>query len=233
MKLSIIIPTFNEATCIGETISYLRKCLGNKEVRILISDGGSSDDTIALVEAAGAEALSSPAKGRAVQMNFGAAQATGEVLYFLHADTLPPTDFYNTIEAALAGGADCGCYRMRFDANHWFLKANAWFTRFRNPFFRFGDQSLFVRRQVFENTGGFREDHIVMEDQELIRRLGKNYRFVVLPQTVTTSARKYLANGVYRTQGTFFVIYMAYQLGMSQARLLHLFRRLLPRQDKL
>ncbi len=233
MRLSIVIPTFNEAACISETISYLQKSLGEREVQILVSDGGSTDGTLAIAQLAGAEALLSPQKGRAAQMNFGAAQTTGDVLYFLHADTLPPADFYTHIETALAQGADCGCYRMRFDTNHWFLKANAWFTRFNIPFFRFGDQSLFLRRQAFEQVGGFKEDHIVMEDQDFVRRLSKKNRFVVLPQIITTSARKYLENGVYRTQGTFFVIYMGYQLGFSQARLLRLFRRLLPRQDKL
>ncbi len=233
MRLSIIIPTFNEASCIRETISYLRKSLGDQEVQILVSDGGSTDGTLAIAQSAGAETVLSPQKGRAAQMNFGAAQTTGDVLYFLHADTLPPADFHTHLETALAKGADCGCYRMRFDTEHWFLKANAWFTRFNMPFFRFGDQSLFVRRQAFEKTGGFKEDHIVMEDQDLVRRLSKKYRFVVLPQIITTSARKYLENGVYRTQSTFFVIYMAYQMGVSQSRLLRLFRRLLPRQDKL
>ena len=233
MKLSIVIPTFNEERCIRETILYLRKSLTGKEVQILVSDGGSTDNTLSVAKSAGAEGVLSPQKGRAAQMNFGAAQTTGDVLYFLHADTLPPADFYNHIETALAEGADCGCYRMRFDTDHWFLKANAWFTRFNIPFFRFGDQSLFVRRQAFEKAGRFKEDHIVMEDQDLVRRLSRSYRFMVLPQTVTTSARKYLENGVYLTQATFFVIYMGYQLGMSQSHLLRLFRRLLPRQDKL
>ncbi len=233
MTLSIIIPTFNEADQIKNTLSFLCQSLAGRPAQIIVSDGSSTDNTLALAQSAGAEAVLSPRKGRAAQMNFGAAQATGEVLYFLHADTLPPVGFYEDLKTALQQGADCGCYRLRFDVNHWFLKANAWFTRFNVSAFRFGDQSLFVRRETFEKTGGFAEDHIVMEDQQLIRRLLKGYRFVVLKGAVTTSARKYLDNGIYRTQGIFFVIYFAYQLGVSQEKLLRLYRALIPRQDKL
>ena len=233
MKLSIVIPTFNEAGCIRETISYLQKSLEYREAQIVVTDGGSSDDTLAIAKAAGAEAVLSPRKGRAAQMNFGASRATGEVLYFLHADTLPPAGFYEDIATALQQGADSGCYRLRFDTDHWFLKANAWFTRFNVSAFRFGDQSLFVRRKVFEETGGFAEDHIVMEDQQFICRLAKRFHFVVLKGAVITSARKYLDNGIYRTQIIYFIIYLAYQSGVSQKRLLRLYRALIPHQNKL
>jgi hypothetical protein len=97
---------------------------------------------------------------------------------------------------------------------------------------RFGDQSLFVRRDVFEKAGRFREDLVVMEDQEIIGRIRKYTRFKVFPRSVTTSARKYLQNGIYRLQGVFFVIYFMYQLGFSQEQLVRAYRWLI-RQDKL
>lgn len=228
--ISIIIPTYNEAEGIGGLVTYLRETAGHS-CEIIVTDGGSSDHTGELAGAAGATVLRSPRKGRGAQMNAGAAAAKGNILYFLHADSFPPAGFILDIEEAVRMGYGSGCYRLSFDRPHWFLRANGWFTRFNVNAFRFGDQSLFVRREVFEKAGGFREDLVVMEDQEIIGRLRKHTRFKVFPRSVTTSARKYLENGVYRLQGVFFVIYFMYQLGFSQQQLVRTYRRLI-RQDK-
>jgi hypothetical protein len=153
-------------------------------------------------------------------------------VYFLHADSYPPAGFTEDITEAVRAGYGSGCYRLSFDRSHWFLRANCWFTRFNVDAVRFGDQSLFVRRDVFEKAGRFREDLVVMEDQEIIGRIRKYTRFKVFPRSVTTSARKYLQNGIYRLQGVFFVIYFMYQLGFSQEQLVRAYRWLI-RQDKL
>lgn len=232
MRLSIIIPTFNEAAHIGHTVRYLLEILQGEAAQIIVADGGSTDDTTALAEEAGAMATVSPLKGRAAQINWGARQATGDVLYFLHADTVPPKDFAHQLRAALQCGYDAGCFRLRFDIPNRFLRANCWFTRFDVNAFRFGDQSLFIRADLFRKLGGFCEKHVVLEDQEIIRRIKQRGRFVVMKDSVTTSARKYLENGVYRTQAIFFFIYFMWRLGYSQQRLVKTYRRLI-RQDKL
>jgi hypothetical protein len=162
-------------------------------------------------------------------MNEGAKLAKGEVLYFLHADSIPPQDFPAYILEAVQQGAAGGCFRLAFDHPHWFLKANCWFTRFNVNAVRFGDQSLFVTRDVFHKCGGYREDLLMMEDQEIIHRIRACGRFKVMKATVTTSARKYLDNGIYRMQAIFFRIWFLYYLGCSQARLLKLHRRLIYR----
>jgi len=166
-------------------------------------------------------------------MNYGASVATGHVLYFLHADSRPPVQFVSLIQHALHRGYTSGCFRLRFDYTHWFLNANAWFTRFDSDWVRFGDQSLFVTRDVFEKAGKFREDWIVMEDQEIVPRLKKYGRFTIMPACVTTSARKYLDNGIVRLQVVFFVIWLKWKLGYSQERLLQTYRKLIRRQNKL
>jgi rSAM/selenodomain-associated transferase 2 len=229
--ISIIIPTFNEADQIITTIGQLNHT-SNDHFEIIVSDGGSTDHTIGLAEKAGATVVSAPRKGRAAQMNAGAAIAAGEVLYFLHADTIPPEGYLVDIKEAVSNGYHAGCFMLSFDHPHWFLKANCWFTRFDVNAIRFGDQSLFVTKAAFEQSGGFSEGHIVLEDQELIKRLRKLVRFKVVKKPVVTSARKYLENGVYKTQGIFFIIYFLYIAGFSQERLVRTYKRLIT-QNKL
>lgn len=231
--VSIIIPAFNEAATIAALIGYLRQATADdKAVEILLADGQSTDATAALARQAGARVLDCPRKGRAAQMNYGAQMARGDVLYFLHADTYPPPGFLADIRQAIDQGYRSGCYRLRFDHRHWFLRANAWFTRFPLTAVRFGDQSLFVSRMLFRQIGGFREELLLMEDQEIIRRLKAGGPFRVVPRAVTTSARKYLDNGVYRLQSIFLGITLLYWLGVPQARLVRVYRFLI-RQNKL
>src|SRR5690606_9349779 len=171
MKISIIIPVYNEEGVIGNTIQYLKSVTVNKQIEISGEDGGSIDATIKEVEAEHVIVIKSARKGRAAQMNEGAKAADGTVVYFLHADSLPPASFHHDIVEAVQNGNNIGCYRLRFDYDHWFLKFNAWFTRFDVNAFRYGDQSLFVTKDNFEKVGGFCEKHIVMEDQEIVKRL--------------------------------------------------------------
>ncbi|MEP6681856.1 MAG: TIGR04283 family arsenosugar biosynthesis glycosyltransferase [Parafilimonas sp.] len=230
--LSIIIPTYNEAEQIANTILLVKQNAGEKQYEIIVVDGGSNDETISIAKAAGAKTFISNKKGRAAQMNYGAKQAKYDVLYFLHADSIPPNNFLQYIFNAIDRGYSSGCFRLQFDYNHWFLKANAWFTKFDVNAVRFGDQSLFVTANVFNKCGGFSEDLYMMEDQEIIHRLKKFGRFIVMNNVVTTSARKYHDNGIYRMQAIFFRILFLYYMGYSQERLLKLYKRLI-RKNKL
>lgn len=233
LAVSIIIPTYNEAEAITALLGYLgRARAGEPAPEILVVDGGSTDATVRLARQAGATVLASPRKGRAAQLNHGAGQARGAVLYFLHADSWPPPGFLADVRQAVGQGYGAGCYRLVFDHPHWLLRFSAWCTRLPFTAVRFGDQSLFVRRDLFEHLGGYREDLLVMEDQELVGRLRARAPFRVLPKAVTTSARKYLVNGVVRLQGIFTLIVVLYRLGVSQRRLVQLYRRLI-RQGKL
>ncbi|MGI4741716.1 MAG: TIGR04283 family arsenosugar biosynthesis glycosyltransferase [Janthinobacterium lividum] len=223
--ISLLIPTFNEAASIGPLLAYLRVEIGNT-TEILVADGGSTDSTRQLAAQAGVRVLTCPHKGRAAQLNHGAVHASGSILYFLHADSYPPPGFENDIRRAVAAGAGSGCYRLAFDHRHWFLRVSAWMTRWPLTWLRFGDQSLFVQRELFVQLGGYREDLLVMEDQELVERLQRAALFRLLPRAVVTSARKYLINGVFRLQGIFALIVLLYRLGVPQARLLRVYRAL-------
>lgn len=223
--LSVIIPAYNEAGHIGRTVDHLLRNNNSNMLETIVVDGGSTDDTIAEALAAGAQVVTSSRKGRAAQMNAGARQATAPILYFLHADSFPPVGFTDDILAAISEGYPCGCYRLAFDHDHWFLRTLCWFTRFNVNAIRFGDQSLFVTKEVFSGAGGFDERLMIMEDQEIMHRIQKYGPFKLMNRAIVTSARKFRDNGIYRTQGIFFLIYFQYYLGYPQEKLLATFRR--------
>jgi rSAM/selenodomain-associated transferase 2 len=224
-SISVIIPTYNEADVINSLIRYLIKNDRERSVQeIIVVDGGSVDATCSLAHSAGADVIQSQKPGRAIQMNVGAKHASGDVLYFLHADSLPPEDYLGHIHSAWQNGFNAGCFRLRFDANHWLLSMYSWFTRLPYRPFRYGDQSLYIGRRLFLNIGGFREDLTVMEDNEIMGRITRNARFCVMPGYVTTSARKYLDNGVFRLQFIFTCIYFMYHLGFSQTTIVRFYK---------
>ncbi|SET43604.1 TIGR04283 family arsenosugar biosynthesis glycosyltransferase [Hymenobacter actinosclerus] len=225
--ISIIIPTLNEGGHIGRLLAHLRAvCGADAAVEIVVADAGSTDNTVAEAGVHGARVVPCPRRGRAAQLNHGAAHATGAILYFLHADSLPPATLLADLRGAVAAGYGSGCYRLRFDVPHWFLAANAWFTRFNVNGIRYGDQSLFVQRAVFERAGGYREQMQLLEDQEIVARLRQHGPFRMLPGYIVTSARRYRRNGIYRLQGIFALVTGLYWLGVSQPRLVQVYKRL-------
>ena len=140
--VSIIIPAYNEAAGIGQLLAYLRRATADEPaLEIMVVDGGSTDDTRALARRAGATVVRSPRKGRAAQLNYGARQARGEILYFLHADSYPPPGFVADLRRARRQGYGSGCYRLAFDHGHWFLRFSAWCTRLPLLLVRFGDRA--------------------------------------------------------------------------------------------
>lgn len=219
--LSVVIPTWNEAAVIAERVAWF---LSHGADEVVVADGGSTDGTAALAKAAGAVVVAAP-KGRARQMNAGAAAAGRLVLYFVHADTLPPPTFRADIHAAIHSGRPAGCYRLAFDDPHPLLRFSAWLTRFDVDAVRFGDQTLFVTRDLFEAVGGFRTDRTLMEDQDIVIRLKQRFPFAILAGEALTSARRYRANGVVRLQLLFTAIWLRYQWGADDATLTAFYRK--------
>lgn len=225
--ISIIIPTLNEEETIGKLILHLQKRSAGYITEIIVADGGSTDRTIEFARKMNAKVIKCKDKGRGVQMNEGASNAKGEILYFLHADTILPDGFDRLIIQAYKNGIKSGCFRLRFDDTHWALRFYSWFTRFETTLVRFGDQSLFVDKKLFSRLGGFDESLIVMEDQEIIRRLKKQTGFKLAKEYVVTSSRKYRENGVFRLQFIYSFIFTLYYAGVRQKTLVHLYKRLI------
>ena len=232
MKVSIIIPTFNEAQGIGKLISFLNECIERKPAEIIVVDGGSQDNTAEIVKELGVKVIFSPQKGRAWQMNHGAMQASGDILYFLHADSFPLPNFIQKIEASIQNGNEAGCFWLKFDLDHWFLNLNTWFTRFDINAFRYGDQSLFITKDAFSKCGGYDESLVLGEDIDIVKRVKTFAKFRILPEEITTSARKYRSNGVFRLQFIYYYMFLLLRIGVPQLRLVSIYKRLI-KQDKI
>lgn len=194
--VSIVMPVLNEASIVEAAICRLRNDFPDCE--LLVVDGGSSDGT---VERAAAHArVIASARGRALQMNAGAAHATGAVLWFVHADTVLQPSALRQLRDALRDPCMVGGgLTLRFDASSAGLRFLAWTSNMRahRLHWIFGDQAMFVRREVFESVGGF-PGLPLMEDLELSRRLAAVGQLAVVPATSTASARRFVENGTWR-----------------------------------
>lgn len=227
MDISVIIPTLNEEKQIGDLIRYLTKHGEGTLSEIIISDGGSRDQTVQIAEEMGVKVLKAPGMGRGLQMNSGAESATSQILYFLHADSIPPPSFCIDIINSIREGADAGSFTLRFDSNNPILKLYSLFTHIPVTAVRFGDQSLFVKKKLFGLIGGFKEELIVMEDQQIVRDLKQKGVFALVNKPVLTSARKYRSVGLFKLQFIFAVIWAGYYLGASQNTLRHIYQSLI------
>ncbi|HET8700345.1 MAG TPA: TIGR04283 family arsenosugar biosynthesis glycosyltransferase, partial [Nitrococcus sp.] len=170
MKISIIIPALNEGEMITATLRCLRP-FREKGHEVIVVDGGSRDETQRAAAALADQVLEAP-RGRARQMNAGAAVATGAVLWFLHADTLAPADALEQIVTARARGHRWGRFDVRLTGRAPLLRLIAWAMNWRSCISGIvtGDQGLFVERALFETLGGYPEQ-LLMEDVEFSRRL--------------------------------------------------------------
>jgi rSAM/selenodomain-associated transferase 2 len=225
VSLSVILPVLDEAAHVEAAVGHL--CALSPSPEIVVVDGGSTDGTPALARAAGADAVLAAPRGRARQMNAGAAAAAGEVLCFLHADVRLPAGAPRLIDAALADpAAPGGAFRT------WHVPEGPWprplapllhLADLRSRYARlpYGDQALFVRRAAFEAVGGF-PDIPLMEDLAFSRRLRRLGPLARVPASVTVSARRFQQGPVRYTVlvNTFPVLYY---LGVPPAALARLY----------
>ncbi|MGF1938237.1 MAG: TIGR04283 family arsenosugar biosynthesis glycosyltransferase [Nostoc sp. ChiQUE02] len=221
-KISIIIPAINEAGNIKEAIATTQQSIN---IEVILVDAGSKDGTVEIAQSLGVKVISS-SLGRAVQMNVGALAASGEILLFLHADTRLPTGFDEMIRTALQQpGTVAGAFKLRIDASLLSLRWVEWGVNLRSHFYQmpYGDQAIFLTKEVFQQIGGFPELPI-MEDFELMRRLKSIGRVVIIPTPVVTSARRWLQKGVFKTTLLNQIVIIAYLLGVSPERIRRWYR---------
>ena len=227
MKVSIIIPVLNEAENIARLVTQLRAHCNGSLAELLIVDGGSTDDTVQKAQQAGATVLQSPQRGRATQMNFATQFATGDLLYFVHGDTLPPASYMEDVLQAVKEGFPIGCFRFRFESHHPLLRINSYMTRFDFTWCRGGDQTLFVTREIFDELGGYCEADVIMEEFYFINRAKASYPFKIIPKDVLVSARKYVINGYFRVQIANLIAFNMFRFGFPQQRIADTYRKLL------
>lgn len=215
--LSVIIPTLNAGEGLARSLPALLEAREAGLVQeIVISDGGSDDDTLSLARAAGAVIVRG-APSRGGQLLRGAAAAGGEWLLFLHADTVLPPGWAGCVQAHLPTGRPA-FFRLRFDRGGRAARLVAGWANLRARLLRlpYGDQGLLISRAEYDRVGGY-PDIPLMEDVALARRLGR--RLVALPATVTTSAERYIRDGWFRRGARNLWLLLRYLSGADPARL--------------
>ena len=223
MRLSIVMPVLDEAAGIGPVLAALQP-LRAQGVELVVADGGSGDATPALARPLADAVIGTP-RGRARQMNAGAAVARGDALLFLHADTLLPGGALAAVASALAGGAAWGRFDVAIDGRPRMLRVVAAMMNRRSRWtgIATGDQAIFVTRAAFRAVGGF-PDQPLMEDVELSRRLKRLGRPACLRLCVHTAGRRWEQRGVWRTIALMWGLRLGYFLGAAPARLARWYR---------
>lgn len=222
-RLSIVMPSLNEADGIGAALEALRP-LRDRGHEVIVADGGSTDGTPRLA-ARGADRVIAAARGRARQMNAGAALATGGVVVFLHADTTLPPEADRAVFEALGHGPGWGSFAVRLSGSHPAFRIIERMITLRSRLtgIATGDQAIFVDRDLFRAAGGF-ADLPLLEDVELCRRLRRITRPVRPRAPVVTSSRRWEAGGIARTTALMWWIRGAYALGAEPGRLVRHYR---------
>lgn len=231
-QISIVIPVLNEAANIVRLLEHLISHSSARNIKdLIVVDGGSSDTTVDVLQQCRVDQeldflkIILSERGRARQLNAGAQQATGNILYFLHADSFPPNDFDTLIINEVNNGHQAGCFRLQFDSSHWWLRLASWMTQFSWRACRGGDQSQFITRDLFAEIGGYDENYLIYEDNILINELYKRNQFTVINKKLTTSARRYETHGVWKLQYHFLVIYIKKWLGASADELQNYYKK--------
>lgn len=225
--VSVIIPTLNPGTGLLSTLEALVSgAVGGVVRQVVVVDGGSTDDTVAISEAAGAEVIRAQT-GRGHQLAAGAKAARGDWLLFLHADTILDPGWVDEVGAFIAEGGNemrAGYFRFRLDHGSWRARVLEWIVVLRCQVLAlpYGDQGLLISRALYDQLGGFGALPL-MEDVEFVRRIGRR-RLRALSTIATSSARRYRADGYVRRMARNLACLVLYFLGVAPQRLVRLYR---------
>lgn len=222
--ISVVIPTLDEAHSLGATLRALMRHGHGDSVEIIVADGGSADATREIALEHGARVILS-ARGRGAQMHAGANVARGDVLWFLHADTLPPPDAPRQILDAMRRDPKIvgGNFAVSFDGTRLAARFLTWlYPQLRKLGLCYGDSAFFVRASVYREIGGFRPFPI-FEDLDLVRRLGERGCLVHLRAQVVTSSRRFEGRSFAYTFARWAFLQMLYWLGVSPYTLSRLY----------
>ncbi len=213
--LDIIIPACNEYENLQTLLPILKKGRAHDGVKITVVDSSSSqDDVQQLCKTHQIHYLKSEYTQRSRQLNAGANQTSGDVIMFLHADVIPPADYYDRIFEAVDAGAKAGFFSYQFQDERFLLKINAFFTRFDGLFAGGGDQCQFFTRDCFEDLGGYDNEAVIMEDYELFDRVRAiDIPYQLIRSDAQVSSRKYKNNSYLKVNLVNLITFMRYRMG--------------------
>ncbi len=219
MKISVIIPALNEESHIEKTLQSVMRQGGKYECYVV--DGGSTDNTAAI---AGRYAcVINSARGRALQMNAGARLCTGDVLLFLHGDTILPDNAFSEIRKKMADDTVAGgSFYITFDVDSLILRGVSLITRFNIRLFHYGDQGIFLRKHIFQMLGGYKNIPI-MEDYDFYKRLRGQGKVIILRMPVISSARRFIRKGIIRQLLINKFVVLAYWAGIDIQTIKHFY----------
>ncbi|MBC8282819.1 MAG: TIGR04283 family arsenosugar biosynthesis glycosyltransferase [Nitrospinae bacterium] len=211
MKISIIVPTFNEARCLSETLAQIQQLSPHE---LIVSDGGSDDNTFEIAAKFTPHLVKGPA-GRALQMNAGARIATGDLFLFLHADSrIEPASYQKMLNSMKNAEEIGGAFSLLIDSDRWALQVINRFANLRSKYLgrAYGDQGFFVKKHVFQQMNGFTEFPIC-EDLDFYKRLKKRGPVILLKEKVLTSPRRWINEGIWFTTFRNILIATLFELG--------------------
>jgi len=226
VAVSVIVPVLNEAATINELITHVRRVSDIGDVELIVSDGDPQGGTLRAITDTGVIGVFSR-RGRGAQMNAGAAVASGDILLFLHADTFLPAGAFGKINAAMKDGRYAGgAFDLGIDSQRRALKIVEGAASLRSRVTRipYGDQAIFMRRDILNAMGGFK-DIPIMEDVDLMRRLKRSgQNIVIIPRKVRTSPRRWEAEGVIYCTLRNWALVTFYMLGIRPDKLVRFYR---------
>lgn len=210
--LSIVVPIWNE---INQLDRFCKQFDAAEHYELLFVDGGSTDGSLEFLQQQQGLRVFTSEKGRAKQMNYGAAQASAAWLFFLHVDSQLPDRWWMYMERLIAQQQGIGCFRLQFDHTHPLLRLASYGSRWSSLWFRGGDQGLVVRQSDFVRVGQFDPTYQVCEDLECYRRLLQFCELTVFPTAIGTSARRFIKKGVCYTFFHFRLLHVLHFMGIS------------------